>query len=116
MLTIYHNPRCSKSRAGLKYLESRTTDYEIRKYLTDPLSREELKKLLTKLNKKPHEIVRTQEKYYKENLKGKNFTDEEWITIITENPRLIQRPIVEAQYKAVIANPPENIDEFFKYI
>lgn len=114
MITIYHNPRCSKSRAGLKYLESKTSDFEIRKYLKEPLTEEELRKLLTKLNKKPQEIVRTQEQMYKKELKGKNFNEDEWIRIITENPRLIQRPVVEAKYKAVIGNPPENIDELLK--
>lgn len=114
MLTIYHNPRCSKSRAGLKYLENKTSDFEIRKYLKDPLTEEELRKLLTKLNKKPQDIVRTQEQMYKKELKGKDFNEDEWIRIITENPRLIQRPVVEAKYKAVIGNPPENIDELLK--
>jgi arsenate reductase len=64
-----------------------------------------------KLNKKPQDIIRTQEKTYKDNFKGKNFTEDEWIRILVENPRLIQRPIVEDKYKAVIGNPPENIDE-----
>lgn len=114
MITIYHNPRCSKSRAGLKHLENKTSDFEIRKYLKDPLTEEELRKLLTKLNKKPQEIVRTQEQMYKKELKGKNFNEDEWIRILIENPRLIQRPVVEGKYKAVIGNPPENIDELLK--
>lgn len=114
MITIYHNPRCSKSRAGLKHLESKTNDYEIRKYLNDPLTEKELRNILTKLNKKPQDIIRTQEQKYKKELKGKEFTEDEWIKILAENPRLIQRPVVEAKYKAVIGNPPENIDELLK--
>ena len=114
MITIYHNPRCSKSRAGLKHLESKTNDYEIRKYLNDPLTEKELRTILTKLNKKPQDIIRTQEQKYKKELKGKEFTEDEWIKILVENPRLIQRPVVEAKYKAVIGNPPENIDELLK--
>lgn len=114
MLTIYHNPRCKKSRAGLQYLESKTNEFDIRKYLNDPLSEEELKKLFTKLNVRPDKMVRTQEEMYKKELKGKHFTDEEWIKIIAENPKLLQRPVVESKYKAVLGNPPENIDELIK--
>jgi arsenate reductase (glutaredoxin) len=70
----------------------------------------ELKKLLEKLGKKPKDIVRTQEDFYKKELKGKDLSDEEWIKILVENPRLIQRPIVETKNKAVIGDPAENID------
>ncbi|MCF8230006.1 MAG: arsenate reductase (glutaredoxin) [Bacteroidales bacterium] len=111
MITIYHNPRCKKSRAGLQYLEDKGVDFEIRQYLKKPLSKDELKSLLTKMNKKPHDIIRTQEEKYRKELKGKNFSDEEWISILVENPKLMQRPIVEKEYKAVLAQPPENIDE-----
>lgn len=114
MITIYHNPRCAKSRAGLQYLESKTSNFQVRKYLNDPLSEEELKKIFVKLNKKPIELIRTQEQLFKKELKAKNFTDEEWIKIILENPKLLQRPIIEADYKAVLGNPPENIDEIIK--
>ncbi len=111
MITVYHNPRCKKSRAGLKYLEEKGVDFKIREYLKEPLDEKELKTLLTKLNKKPQDIIRTQEEKYRKELKGKNFTDEEWTGILVENPKLIQRPIVEKEYKAVLAQPPENIDE-----
>lgn len=114
MLTIYHNPRCKKSRAGLQYLEEKTKEFEIRKYLSDTLSEEELKKIFTKLNSKPEEMIRTQEDTYKKQFKGKNFTDNEWIKIIAENPKLLQRPVVEADRKAVLGNPPENIDKLIK--
>jgi arsenate reductase-like glutaredoxin family protein len=63
-----------------------------------------------KLNKRPEEIVRTQEAEYKEKLKGKTFTDEEWITILLENPKLIQRPIVANNLKAVLGQPTDEID------
>jgi len=63
-----------------------------------------------KLNKRPEEIVRTQEDVYKEKFKDKNFTDEEWITILLENPKLIQRPIVVKNHKAVLGQPVEEID------
>ncbi len=114
MLTIYHNPQCKKSRAGLKYLQDKGVDILIVEYLKKPFTGKELEVLLVKLNKKPDELVRTQETYYKQNLKGKKFEDHEWIKILLGNPKLIQRPIVEAQYKAVIGDPAENIDDILK--
>ena len=110
MIKIYHNPRCRKSRAGLQHLESKKVEFEVVEYLKYPLQLEELKDLLIKLNKKPLEMVRTQEDGYKKELKGKQFTDEEWIKVMVENPKLIKRPIVEKGYKAVWADPPENMD------
>jgi len=109
MLKIYHNPACKKSRAGLQFLQNTGSPFEVVAYLKNPITEQELEKLLIKLNKKPAEVVRTQEPYYKENLKGKNFGDHEWIRIILQNPKLLQRPIVEAAYKAVLGDPPENI-------
>lgn len=109
-MKIYHNPRCSKSRKGLEYLKSKTQDIEIIEYLKTPFTEVSLKEVLKKLNKKPSEIVREHEDLFKEELKGKNFTDEEWIKILLENPKLIHRPIVEGKYKAVIGNPVEDID------
>ena len=114
MLRIYHNPQCKKSRAGLQYLEGEKLKYEIIEYLKKPLTEKDLEKLLVKLNKKPVEIIRNQEDYFKKNLKGKNFNDHEWIRIITENPRLLQRPVVEVDYRAVIGDPVENIDTILK--
>ena len=110
MLRIYHNPQCKKSRAGLQHLQSKGLKFEIIEYLKKPLTEKELEKLLVKLNKKPSELLRTQEEYYKKNLKGKKFNDHEWIRILAENPKLIMRPVVEADYKAVIGDPVENID------
>ena len=73
-----------------------------------------MEKLLIKLNKKPAELIRIQEDYYKQNLKGKNFEDHEWVKIILQNPKLLQRPIVEGQYKAVVGDPVENIEPLLK--
>jgi len=111
MLVIYHNPQCRKSRAGVKFLQDHQMDFEIREYLKNPLTEKELNRLLVKLNMKPMEIVRKQEPFFKTKLKGKNFSDHEWIRILLENPRLIQRPIIEKQYKAVIGDPVENIEK-----
>jgi arsenate reductase (glutaredoxin) len=111
MLRIYHNPKCKKSREGLKYLKDKGIPIEVINYINDGIAEQELKDVLKKLNLKPEAIVRTQEDLYKKELKGKNFTDIEWIKILSENPRLIQRPIVVARHKAVIAEPPDKIEE-----
>jgi arsenate reductase (glutaredoxin) len=110
-LKIYHNPRCKKSRAGLAFLERKTTDFETVQYINQGLTEEQLREILLKLNKKPSEIVRTQEEIYKKELKGRSFTDDEWIKIIIENPKLLQRPIVVSKHKAVLGQPPEEIDK-----
>ena len=111
IMKIYHNPRCSKSRAGLQYLEEKGYDIEIKKYLAEGISKEELKEIILKTDKNVFDFVRTQEADYKTNYKGKNFSDEEWITILVENLKLLQRPIVVNGTKAVLANPPENIEQ-----
>jgi arsenate reductase len=111
MYTVYHNPRCKKSRAGLQYVTGKGMDHRVREYLKDPLSEDELSRLLLKLHMKPQELVRTQEEFYRKELKGLNLNDGEWIRILTEHPKLIRRPIVEGKYKAVIGDPVENIDQ-----
>ncbi len=111
MLTIYHNPRCKKSRAGLEYLKAAKVEFRQRNYLIDKLSVEELKKLVMKLKIKPEELIRKQEDLYKKELKGKNFTDEEWFRIMTENPSLIRRPVIEDSFRAVIGDPVSEIDK-----
>ena len=113
MYTIYHNPRCKKSRAGLEYVKNKTNEFGIVEYLKNPISEEDLKKLLMKLNKKPHDMVRTQETIYKSDFKGKNFTDDEWVKIMIENPKLIKRPIVVKDNKAVWGDPVDEIDVLF---
>ncbi|SFJ18022.1 arsenate reductase (glutaredoxin) [Myroides guanonis] len=110
MITIYHNPRCSKSREGLTYLEDKGVQYKITKYLDEPLTKEELTDILRKLNFKPIELVRTKEEIWKELTKDKNLEDNEIIEAMVKYPRLIERPIIINGDKAVIARPTENID------
>ena len=114
MIKIYHHPQCRKSRAGLEYLRSKGVSFEVVEYFRKPLSEEEIAKLLAKLSRKPSELIRTQEEYYKKHLKGKSFTDHELIRFLAGNPKLLQRPIVEIGYSAVVADPPEKIDNIFK--
>lgn len=76
--------------------------------------RKELTNLIAKTGKKPFDFVRTQEKVYKEQFKGKNLSDKEWIKVLVEHPKLLQRPIVENGDKAVLGNPPENIESILQ--
>jgi len=110
MVTVYHNPRCKKSRAGLQHVIEKKMEYRVREYLKEPFTEKELTILLMKLNRKPLALMRTQEEYFRKELKGLNLNDDEWIKVMVENPRLIQRPIVEGKYKAVVGDPVENID------
>ncbi len=107
-----HNPRCSKSRQGLDYLkETKGITPMIVKYLDTPLNSEELWQLLKKLNMKPIELIRKNEDYYKKEIKGKDFSDEELVHAMAENPKLIERPIIINGSKAVIGRPAEKIDD-----
>jgi len=110
---VYHNSRCKKSRAGLEHLRSITDDLEIREYIKDGITEDELNEIVLKTNISPSELVRTQEVFYKKELKGKSFTNDEWIRIIAENPKPLRRPVVLTRHKAVIGDPPENIDKLF---
>ena len=111
MITIYHNNRCGKSRRALCILEEAGVPFKTVEYLKYTPSIEELTALLKKLKLKPHDIIRTNESVYIENFKGKTFTDEQWIKILHENPILIERPIVVNGNKAVVARPPEKVQE-----
>lgn len=111
MLKIYHNPRCSKSRKGLEYLKETNAQFEVVEYLKEGLTKEILEEILLKTNLQPIDLVRKHEDLYKKELKGKEFTKEEWIQILIENPRLLHRPIVVAKHKAVFAQPAEEIDK-----
>ena len=111
MIKIYHNPRCRKSREGLQILENSGKEFEIIKYLEDIPSEEELAKIINKLNIKPIQVVRKNEKVWKENYKGKDLSDHEIVKAMIENPKLIERPIIINNNKAVIGRPPETILE-----
>ncbi|MCF6170003.1 MAG: arsenate reductase (glutaredoxin) [Bacteroidales bacterium] len=113
MLKVYHNPRCKKSRAGLQFVKNKTSEFEVVEYLKNPITESEMKALLMKLNKKPLEMIRTQEAIYKSDFKGKNFTDDEWVKIMLENPRLIKRPIVVKGNKAIWGDPAEELAVLF---
>ncbi len=111
MLKIYHNARCSKSREGLEILKNSGKDFEIKEYLKDPLSENELEQLINKLDITPIQLVRKNEKIWKENFKDKDLSDRELITVMIKNPKLIERPIVEEEKKAVIGRPTSEIEK-----
>lgn len=113
MIYIYHNPRCTKSRESLQLLEKNNCTFKVIEYLNDTPSKNELRSVLALLKLKPEAIIRKNETLYKENFKNKSFTDEEWLTILVENPKLIERPIIFDEKKAVIGRPPENVETFY---
>lgn len=108
MLTIYHNPRCSKSRQTLELIkENSTKELNVIEYLKTPISQDTIKQLLSQLSCSPIEMMRTKEAEFKEqNLKGAN--DEILIAAMIATPKLIERPIVSNGTKAVIGRPPTN--------
>lgn len=109
MLKIYHNPRCSKSRQTLQLIEEAGQMVEVVEYLKTTPSKEELRDVIDLLGIKPADLIRKGEADYKENFKGKNLTDEEWIEAMVAYPKLIERPIVVKGEKAIIGRPPENV-------
>ncbi len=112
MVTIWHNPRCSKSREALALLEDKHVDAEVFKYLDEALSKEDIKALLKKLCVSARELMRTKEEVYKK-LALKDIDDEErLIDAMVANPRLIERPIIVEETRAVIGRPIEKVIEF----
>lgn len=111
MIKIYHNSRCQKSRLGVKFLEKNKLDFEIINYINDPLNMDEIKFLLKKLKIKPIELIRKNELIWKTNYKNKKLSDEEIIMAMVDNPKLIERPIIVKEDKAIIGRPTEKISE-----
>jgi arsenate reductase len=111
-VTIYHNPRCSKSREALALLQQKGIEPEVIEYLKTPPSAAELDDILKKLGKEPRETMRRQEPPYKElSLDNPALTRAQLIAAMVENPVLIERPIVLAGGKARIGRPPESVLE-----
>ena len=110
MLTIYHNPRCSKSRQTLALIEAANAEVEIVEYLKNPPSVETLTNLLALLNVEARAMMRTKEGEYKQqNLADKNISTAELLAAMAATPKLIERPIVVSGGMACIGRPPENV-------
>ena len=116
-ITIYHNPRCSKSRQTLALINENNRDVEIVEYLKTPPSKSEFKNILKALNMKPREVLRTNEAEYKAlGLDNKSLSEDQIIDLMLANPKLIERPIVVSGNSAVLCRPPENVLNIMKDI
>ncbi len=111
MLTIYHNPRCSKSRQTLQLIEDSGAEVTIVEYLKTPLDEKHIRALLVKLQVSPIKMMRVKELEFKEQ-SLKDATDEKLISAMVHTPKLIERPIVVKGESAIIGRPPENVNIF----
>ena len=110
-VTIYHNPRCRKSREALSFLEKKSLNIIVIEYLKDLLSTKELRLILKDLSIKPIELVRKNENIWKEQYKGKDLSDTAIIEAMVQNPKLIERPIIKSKKGAVVGRPLERVQE-----
>ena len=111
-LTLYHNPRCSKSRGALELLEARGLTPTVVRYLETPLSATQIKALLGKLGISARQLLRSGEEEYKTlNLADASLSEQQLIDAIAAHPKLLERPILEVGDRAVIGRPPENVLE-----
>ena len=108
-VTIYHNPRCSKSRATLALLQDRDIDVDIIEYLNTPPSAADLARILRMLHKSPEELLRKGEDEYKQHFAGKGLSETETIERMVLYPKVIERPIVVNGDKAAVGRPPESV-------
>lgn len=112
MYTFYHNPRCKISRQVLEDLRQKVSEEIIViDYMQQKFTHEKLEYLLRLLNIEPFDLIRKKEAIYVSQYKNKQFSREEWIQIMIENPKLIERPIVVKGYKGLVCRPPERVDE-----
>src|SRR5690606_30268027 len=113
--TLYHNPRCSKSRQALQLLQEQGVEPELRKYLDEPLDLDELKQLLSQLNMTPRQLMRTGEEIYRElDLANIELDDAQLLDALVQHPRLIERPILSDGKKALVGRPPEQVLQLLK--
>jgi len=112
--TIYHNPRCSKSRATLALLQEKGIEPTVIEYLKTPPSAKELRDIVSRLGVDPEALVRKGEEIYKKKYAGKTLTDAQWISAMVADPILIERPIVVSGKRAVLGRPPENVLQLLK--
>lgn len=108
-IQIYHNPRCSKSRDSHKLLTEKGLDFQTVEYLKEPPTQAELEAIVEKLGISAFELIRKKEAIFKEQFKHLNPADVDWIQVMVEHPKLIERPIVIKGNKAAIGRPIERI-------
>ena len=110
--TIYHNPRCRKSREALQLLKEKNIKFKVVKYLDQNFDKQSLGKVLDIIGKKPSDALRKNEEIWKKQLNGKNIGEDEILELMIQNPKLIERPIVICGDKGVMARPLENLKDF----
>ena len=108
---LVHNPRCRKSREALNYLKELNVDFEIVLYMKKGLELNLLESIIIKIGIDPIDMVRTQEKTWKENYRSKLYNNDEILEILNKHPNLIKRPVFINNNKGVIAIPPTEIDK-----
>ena len=108
-VVIYHNPRCSKSRQTLALIEEQGITPTIIEYLNSPPPEVELENILTQLAIEPDELMRKGEDEYKDHIKGKTLSRAQTIRLMVQHPKVIERPIVVSNNKAIIGRPPESV-------
>jgi arsenate reductase len=104
---LLHNPRCRKSREGLEFLKGKKIEFETILYLADQLNEKQIEEIIDKSELNPIDLIRKQEKVWKELFKNKLLSKNQIIQAIFEHPKLMQRPVFISENKAIIANPPE---------
>jgi arsenate reductase (glutaredoxin) len=107
-IVIYHNPKCSKSRKTLEYIKDQNITPKIKLYLQEEITVTEIKDLIKMLSIKPIDLIRHHEEEFK-NYRNKDLSDEEIFTLLIKYPKLIERPIVVSNNKAILGRPPENV-------
>ena len=110
-ITIWHNNRCSTSRKVFELLKGNAENIEVRDYVANPPDVKELQQVLKKMKQKPEYILRKKEHFYKEEVAGKNLSDDELMKIMSEHPILIERPIIIINKKAWLGRPPEEFEK-----
>ena len=109
IITIYHNPRCSKSRQTLALIQEKGIEPDIIEYLQSPPSETELDNILTMLGKEPAELMRTGEDEFKQHFRARDMSRAEAIALMVKYPKVIERPIVVNGDKAAVGRPPESV-------
>jgi arsenate reductase (glutaredoxin) len=113
-IIVYEKPTCTTCRKVAKALTENGVDFEKVNYYLEPFSKAKLQSLLKKMKMKPSEVLRKNEKVYKDlKFKEKNYSEEKILDLMVKHPDLVQRPIIEKGNKAILARPPERIKELF---
>lgn len=110
-ISFYHYNKCKKSRAALEYLKVSGIKPVIVHYVEEGIDKEKLRELFNLLRVKPSDMVRKHESLYEEDLRNKEISEEEWLIILAENPKLIRRPIITYGPNASIGDPPQNANQ-----